>query len=163
MLYIWGMLVFNFNRLNMKALTIYKSSLITGDHGNISGGVTLNNPSHIFIGKNSYINANSYLHAGNNSKIIIGENCLISYNVHIRTVEHVHDPNSCVNIIQQGLIERDVRIGNNVWIGYGAQILSGVTIGNNVIIGAGAVVTKDITDNSVVVGVPGRKIKSLYN
>ena len=44
-----------------------------------------------------------------------------------------------------------VRIGNNVFIGYGSIILPGVTIGNNVIVGAGTVVSKSIPDNVVVV------------
>ena len=88
---------------------------------------------------------------------------MISYNVHIRTVDHVHDPNDSRPIIEQGGIEKDIIIGNNVWIGYGAQILPGIKIGNNVIVGAGDIVTKDIEDNSVVVGVPARKVKSVYN
>ncbi|MGB4256363.1 MAG: DapH/DapD/GlmU-related protein [Phycisphaerae bacterium] len=54
-----------------------------------------------------------------------------------------------------------IRVGNNVFIGYGAIILAGVTIGDNVVIGAGAVVTKDIPSNSVAAGVPPRVIKSL--
>lgn len=45
-----------------------------------------------------------------------------------------------------------VRIGNDVFIGYGSIVLPGVTIGNKVIVGAGTVCSKDIPDNSVVVG-----------
>lgn len=44
-----------------------------------------------------------------------------------------------------------VKIGNNVFIGYGSIVLPGVTIGDNVIIGAGTIVSKDIPDNVVVV------------
>lgn len=44
-----------------------------------------------------------------------------------------------------------VKIGNNVFIGYGSIILPGVTIGNKVIVGAGTICSKDIPDNSVVV------------
>lgn len=127
------------------------------------GGVTLDNPKHISLGENSYINSGTYLHAGKNSRIIIGDNCMISYNVHMRTVDHVHDPDDSRAIIEQGGIEKDIIIGNNVWIGYGAQILPGIKIGNNVIVGAGAIVTKDVEDNSVVVGVPAQKVKSVYN
>ena len=52
-------------------------------------------------------------------------------------------------------------IGNNVWIGSGANILPGVSIGDNSIIGAGSVVIKDIPANSVAVGIPAKVIKNL--
>lgn len=55
---------------------------------------------------------------------------------------------------------RGISVGNNVYIGFDCLILPGVTIGNNVIIGAKTVVTKDVPDDVVVVGVPGRIIKT---
>lgn len=58
-------------------------------------------------------------------------------------------------------VVRPICIGNNVFIGYEAVIMPGVTIGNNVVIGARAVVTKDIPDNCVAVGVPARVIKNV--
>lgn len=57
-------------------------------------------------------------------------------------------------------ITKPIVVGNDVYIGVRSIIMPGVTIGNNVIVGAGAVVTKDVPDNSVVVGVPARVIKS---
>jgi len=59
----------------------------------------------------------------------------------------------------QGIYKRDVRVGSNVWIGYGAQILRGVTVGDNAIIGASAVVTRDVPANAVVAGAPARVIR----
>ena len=56
---------------------------------------------------------------------------------------------------------KPVRIGNDVWIGGNVTILPGVTIGNNVVVAAGAVVTKDIPDNTLVGGVPAKKLKDL--
>lgn len=55
----------------------------------------------------------------------------------------------------------NITIGNNVHIGVNALIMPGVHIGNNCIIGAGAVVTKDIPNNTVVVGVPAKRICSI--
>ena len=52
-----------------------------------------------------------------------------------------------------------MNVGHNVWIGYGACILRGVTIGNNCVIGTSSVVTKDVPDNAVVGGVPARVIR----
>jgi len=51
-------------------------------------------------------------------------------------------------------------VGSNCSIGTGAVIIPNITIGDNCIIGAGTVVTKNIPDNSVVVGVPGKVIKT---
>lgn len=54
-----------------------------------------------------------------------------------------------------------VKIGNNVFIGFGATILKGVTIGDNVIIGSRSVVAKNVPSNSVVAGHPARVICTL--
>ena len=54
-----------------------------------------------------------------------------------------------------------IKVGNNVFIGYGAVLMPGVTIGNNVVIGAMSVVTKDVDDDCVVAGVPAKKIYDL--
>lgn len=54
-----------------------------------------------------------------------------------------------------------VKIGDNVFIGYGSIILPGVVIGNNVIVGAGAVVRNSIPDNSVAIGNPAQAVCSV--
>jgi acetyltransferase-like isoleucine patch superfamily enzyme len=59
----------------------------------------------------------------------------------------------------QGIYKRDVRVGHNVWIGYGACILRGTSVGDNSVIGTNAVVTKDVPSNAVVGGVPARVIR----
>ena len=50
-------------------------------------------------------------------------------------------------------------IGNDVWIGAGAIILSGVKIGSGAIIGAGAVVVKDVPPYAIAAGNPARVVK----
>ena len=52
-------------------------------------------------------------------------------------------------------------IKKNAWIGAGAIILPGVTVGENAIVAAGAVVNKDVADNTIVAGVPAKKIKNI--
>jgi acetyltransferase-like isoleucine patch superfamily enzyme len=90
--------------------------------------------------------------------VSIGEQCIIADRVMMIDFDHnvaeVERP-----IRRQGIYKRDVRVGNNVWIGYGAQILRGVTVGDNAIIGASAVVTKDVPANAVVAGAPARVIR----
>ena len=56
----------------------------------------------------------------------------------------------------------DIFIGNDVWIGYEAVVLAGVTIGDGAVIGARAVVTKDVPPYAVVGGVPARLIRRRF-
>ncbi|MEY8246473.1 CatB-related O-acetyltransferase [Heminiphilus faecis] len=56
----------------------------------------------------------------------------------------------------------DIVIGNDVWIGYDAVIMAGVTIGDGAIIGTRAVVTKDVEPYSIVGGVPAKEIRKRF-
>ncbi len=57
----------------------------------------------------------------------------------------------------------DIIIGNDVWIGYEAVILAGVTIGNGAVIGTRAVVTKDVPPYTIVGGVPAKPIRKRFD
>jgi acetyltransferase-like isoleucine patch superfamily enzyme len=90
--------------------------------------------------------------------VSIGEQCIIADRVMLIDFDHnVAEVERPIRV--QGIYKRDVRVGNNVWIGYGAQVLRGVTVGDNAIIGASAVVTKDVPANAVVAGAPARVIR----
>jgi acetyltransferase-like isoleucine patch superfamily enzyme len=90
--------------------------------------------------------------------VSVGSECVIADRVMMIDFDHgmveVERP-----IRVQGIYKRDVRVGSNVWIGYGACILRGATVGDNAVIGTNAVVTKDIPANAVVGGVPARLIR----
>ena len=60
-------------------------------------------------------------------------------------------------------LSQPVLIGSDVWIGYGATVLSGVTIGDSTVIGAGSVVTKDIPSNSIAAGNPARVLNARFS
>ncbi len=108
----------------------------------------------IRLGKNVFVNSGCCFqdHAG----IEIGDGTLIGHQVVIATLNHAVDPS-----FRADMIPAPVRIGKNVWIGAHATILPGVTIGDNAIIAAGAVVTKNVGSNTVVGGVPAKKIKDI--
>lgn len=57
----------------------------------------------------------------------------------------------------------DIVIGNDVWIGYEAIIMAGVTIGDGAIIGTRAVVTKDVKPYTIVGGIPAKKIRMRFS
>ena len=57
----------------------------------------------------------------------------------------------------------DIVIGNDVWIGYDAVVLAGVTVGDGAIIAAWAVVTKDVPPYTIVGGVPARPIRRRFS
>jgi acetyltransferase-like isoleucine patch superfamily enzyme len=90
--------------------------------------------------------------------VSIGRECVIADRVMLIDFDHgmveVERP-----VRLQGIYKRDVRVGNNVWIGYGACVLRGVTVGDNAVIGTNAVVTRDVPENAVVAGVPARVIR----
>lgn len=87
----------------------------------------------------------------------IGDDVMIGPNVSLITSGHPVEPSRR----HDAVVARPIVIGNNVWIGAGATIISGVTIGENSVVGAGAVVTRDVPPNTLVGGNPARIIRSI--
>ncbi len=56
-----------------------------------------------------------------------------------------------------------ITIGNDVWLGHGCTILSGVTVGDGAIVGARAVVTRDVPPYAIAVGSPAREIRKRFS
>lgn len=91
-------------------------------------------------------------------RVQIGEQCVVADRAMFIDFDHnVADVESPIR--KQGIYMREVVVGNNVWVGYNAQILRGVTVGDNAIIGANSVVTRDIPANAVAAGSPARVIR----
>jgi acetyltransferase-like isoleucine patch superfamily enzyme len=90
--------------------------------------------------------------------VSIGRECIVADRVMLIDFDHgvveVERP-----IRLQGIYKRDVRVGHNVWLGYGACILRGVSVGDNAIVGTNAVVTKDLPANAVAAGAPAKVIR----
>jgi acetyltransferase-like isoleucine patch superfamily enzyme len=111
---------------------------------------------HVSIGAKSVLGQECTISAF--QQVAIGRECIVADRVMLIDFDHgvveVERP-----IRMQGIYKRDVNVGNNVWIGYGACILRGVTVGDNAVIGTSSVVTVDVPDNAVVAGIPARVIR----
>ncbi len=110
----------------------------------------------VHFGSGIYVNFNLTL--VDDTDIYVGDDCMFAPNVVIATSGHpvlpiLREHNYVYNI--------PVRIGRNVWVGSGVQILPGVSIGDNSVIGAGSVVTNDIPANVIALGVPCRVIREI--
>lgn len=147
-----GRLIVTIHSKAEEFVSIYNLMTINNPTGKafVSGKVLIQYGKHITIGSNTYINGGQ-LCASPNAYIKIGDNCLISYNVHLRTDMHLYKDADCL-IKEQGHKEGNITIMDDVWIGYGAQIFGGVTLGTGCVIGAGTIVTKDVMPYQVVVG-----------
>ena len=120
----------------------------------IGNGCIINSASMIEFGDNVSIGPNAVLYAIY-KKIIFGNNVMLGPHVTIVNGDH--------NIRKIGVAiidnheklpedDSDVIIGDDVWIGYDALIMPGVTIGKGSVIGARAIVTKDVPPYSIYVG-----------
>ncbi len=90
--------------------------------------------------------------------VSIGRECIVADRVMLIDFDHgVVEEDRPIRL--QGIYKRDVNVGNNCWIGYGACILRGSTVGDNAIVGTSTVVTKDVAANAVVGGVPARVLR----
>lgn len=147
--------------------------------------IILKNKSNIYLGKNSTFGKGTVLYCPN--KIVIGDNVYIGKYCSLETDIEIKDDVLIGNNV--GLIgkydhdyekvgttiknspwigekkynfkgkELCITINEDVWIGYGTIILSGVTVGRGAIIAAGSIVTKDIPAYSICAGNPCRVIK----
>ena len=125
------------------------------------------------------INNVIYHYPINKDKLIIGNFCSIAcgakflFNSANHTLSSLSTYPFPLFFEQWGLDKKDVAqswdnkgdivIGNDVWIGFEAVIMSGVTIGNGAIIAAGAVVTKDVEPYTIVGGVPAKPIRKRFS
>ena len=111
---------------------------------------------HVHFGSGIYANFNLTL--VDDGHIYVGDRVLFGPNVIVATSNH---PLNSKLRRQEMQYNRDVHIGENVWIGAGSIILPGVTIGKNTVIGAGSVVTRDIPENVLAVGNPCRVVREI--
>ena len=91
------------------------------------------------------------------TSVIMGDNCLGSANIEIRS----GDSHSIFNYQNERINRsRDIEIGKHVWIGQGVFILKGSRIPDNCVVGASSVITKEFSDNNcIIAGNPAKVVK----
>ena len=108
------------------------------------------------IGKNCWVGKNLCING--NGSVTIGDNCDIAPEVTFQTGGH--EVGNAARRAGEGLIFHQF-VGNGVWIGGRTTILNNVSIGNGSVIAGCACVTKDVPANTMVGGVPAKKIRDL--
>ena len=114
-------------------------------------GLILRDPRGLSIGSRTNVNPDCIIDT-RGGKVVIGDDCDISPQVNIWTLQHdISDPNF-------KSVGGDVVIDNFVHIGNRAIVLPGVTLGEGCVVAAGAVVTKSVAAYTVVAGIPAKQI-----
>lgn len=129
-----------------------------GDNVSIHPNVFLFYLNNLTLGENVSIHPMCYIDAA--GEVEIGNDVSIAHNVSILSTNHGwHDISQPIKYNKETLSK--VRINNDVWIGCGCRILSGVEIHQRSIVAAGAVVNKDVDAYSIYGGVPAKLIKMI--
>ena len=167
---VWEVIRYTFSLTFVRAL-FYKFGYFIHDHVapraqmNIKGNPRIHSTAslrcgyNIYLGTNSRVNAGCCVWASENSKIVLGDNVLMGPGVKIFSSNYTTTDTE-VPMILQPFVEKDIVIGNDVWLGANTIVVAGVKIGDGSIIAAGSVVTKDIPGYVVAGGIPAKPIKS---
>lgn len=119
--------------------------------------VSIRNGQRISLGRHSHIGERCYLWAGDSTgRVVIGSYVSLAPEVFITASDYQFARG--VPFRQQPKRERDVVIGDDVWLGARVVVTAGVQIGDGCIVGAGAVVTRDLPAGSIAVGVPAKVV-----
>lgn len=130
-----------------------------GSSTGIAPNVSLRNGCRVTIGSNCHVGERCYLWAGDSTgRIVLGNFVSLAPEVFITASDYQFVAGKPFR--EQPKRERDVIIGDDVWLGARVVVTAGVTIGRGCIVGAGAVVTRDLPENCIAAGVPARVIRS---
>lgn len=129
-----------------------------GDNVSVQPGVFLFNLDKISFGNNISIHPMCYIDGAGN--IDIGNDVSIAHSTSILSTNHTWDNTDIPIKYNKGKLDKVV-ISDDVWIGCGVRLLAGTSIGSRSVLAAGAVINKSVESNTLVGGIPVKKIKSI--
>ena len=124
----------------------------------LAPNVSFANGERIALGDQVQVGARCSLWAGKSkSRIRVGERTTFGPECFVTAADYGLAAGA--RITDQEMVERDITIGADCWIGARAILTAGVTVGDGAVIGAGSVVTRDVPAGAIAVGVPARVLK----
>lgn len=124
----------------------------------IHPSASLRNGKNIYLGRNSHINQFCCIWASRHAVIRLGDNLLMGPGTKMFSSNHSMERKD-IPMNVQPFLEKDINIGNDVWLGANVVVVAGVNIGDGAVIAAGSVVTKDISPYTIAGGIPAKPIK----
>ncbi len=136
----------------------WKFDINTKNVYRIHSTTSIRNAKNIFLGFDVRITTNCIIWAGENAKIRIGDNVLIGPGVQLHASNHGYLLGKGPMTYQER-VEKDILIGNDVWIGGNSIVTAGVELADGIIVAAGSVVTKSFDEKNIIIGgTPAKKI-----
>lgn len=136
----------------------WKFDITTKGVYRVHSTTSIRNSKNISLGFDTRITTNCIIWAGKTSKIIIGDNVLIGPGVQLHASNHGYGLDKGPMTYQER-VEKDIILGNDVWIGGNSIVTAGVTLADGIIVAAGSTVTKSFDEKNIIIGgVPAKKI-----
>lgn len=136
-----------------------------GNNVKIGAYSTISTTSHLskygiglIVGNNSAIGEYSYF--GCSGGVDIGNDVIMGQYISFHSENHNFSDKTRL-IREQGVTQKGIRIGNNIWVGSKVTFLDGCEIGDNSVVAAGAVVTEKFPPNVIIGGVPAKVLKHI--
>jgi chloramphenicol O-acetyltransferase type B len=151
-------------RIRMLLLNKFRYKFLKMGEGAYIGKNIYIRPSTVELNDYSYVGPGSYLSINH---LVIGRYTMLASHVAVVGGDYfTNKPRMPMCFLGKEFLmktnQKEVIIGDDVWVGHGAIIMSGVSIGNGSIIGSGSIVTKDIPAYSIAVGNPAKVIKKRF-
>jgi acetyltransferase-like isoleucine patch superfamily enzyme len=135
-----------------------KGHLTLGRGVRFAPNVSFAHAERITLGDGVHVGARTSLWAGKTTgRIVVGARTTFAPDCFLTAADYGLSAGQ--RLTEQPMVERDIIIGADCWLGARAIVTAGVTIGDGAVIGAGSVVTKDVPANAIAVGAPARVVK----